>query len=276
MPESAVTRHREALVVRLGNEAVRWDEDSLAQHSRDTWCLSVLRSLRGTLTARPLCVVSPTTVEEISETLQYANQHGLAVVPFGGGSGVCGGVLPPDGAIVIDLRRMNRILELNETALTVRVQAGMMGNAFEAALNERRLHDAQLPAVDRPVDRRRLGVDARRRPVLDALRQHRGHAAGARGRVAGRPRACARGSGRARPPGRTCATSFSAPRARSASSPKRPCASGRCRSTAADRGSGSRRCTTAWRPSASSCAPAGARRWCVCTTASRPRACSPT
>jgi alkyldihydroxyacetonephosphate synthase len=135
MPESDVTHHREALVVRLGNEAVRWDENSLAQHSRDTWCLSVLRSLRGTLTARPLCIITPATVEEVSQALQYANQHRLAVVPFGGGSGVCGGVLPPDGAVVIDLRRLNRILELNETALTVRVQAGMMGNAFEAALN---------------------------------------------------------------------------------------------------------------------------------------------
>jgi len=38
--------------------------------------------------------------------------------------------------MVIDLRRMDRIIELNETALTVRVQAGMMGNAFEAALND--------------------------------------------------------------------------------------------------------------------------------------------
>jgi alkyldihydroxyacetonephosphate synthase len=136
MPESDVTRHREALVVRLGNAAVRWDEESLAQHSRDTWCLAVLRGLRGTLTARPLCVLTPVTLEEVSEALQYANHHGLAVVPFGGGSGVCGAVLPADGAIVIDLRRMNRIVEINETALTVRVQAGMMGNAFEAALND--------------------------------------------------------------------------------------------------------------------------------------------
>jgi alkyldihydroxyacetonephosphate synthase len=135
MPESDPSRHREALVARLGSAAVRWDEAFLAHHSRDTWCLSVLRSLRGTLTARPLCIIIPVTVEEVSEALQYANQHRLAVVPFGGGSGVCGGVLPDDGAVVIDLRRMNRILELNETALTVRVQAGMMGNAFEAALN---------------------------------------------------------------------------------------------------------------------------------------------
>ncbi|HEX7406525.1 MAG TPA: FAD-binding oxidoreductase [Candidatus Binatia bacterium] len=136
MAEADLVRHRQELTARLGSEIVRWNDDSLRQHSRDTWCLSVLRALRGTLTARPLCVVSPTGVEHISTVIEYANQQHLPIVPFGAGSGVCGGVLPADGAIVVDLRRMNRIVELNETALTVRVQAGMMGNAFEAALNE--------------------------------------------------------------------------------------------------------------------------------------------
>jgi alkyldihydroxyacetonephosphate synthase len=135
MPDSSAARHREALVTQLGAEAVSWDADSLTQHSRDTWCLSVLRDLRGTLTARPLCVVRPDSVEQISSVLEYANQHRVPVVPFGAGSGVCGGVLPREDAIVIDLRRMNRIVELNETALLVRVQAGMMGHAFEAELN---------------------------------------------------------------------------------------------------------------------------------------------
>ncbi len=128
-------RHRDALAARLGGDAVRWDDESLRRHSRDTWCLSVLHGLRGTLTAKPLCVVSPTAVDQVSAALAYANAQRLPVVPFGAGSGVCGGVLPPDGAVVIDMRRMNRILELNQTALLARVQAGMMGNAFEGALN---------------------------------------------------------------------------------------------------------------------------------------------
>lgn len=135
MPDSRVDRHRAALVARLGLDVVRWDDESLTQHSHDSWCLGVLRALRGSLTARPLCVANPTAIEQISGLLEYANQHRLVVVPYGAGSGVCGGVLPPEGAVVIDLRGMNRIVELNETALTVRVQAGMMGNALEAALN---------------------------------------------------------------------------------------------------------------------------------------------
>jgi alkyldihydroxyacetonephosphate synthase len=136
MAESPNARHRTALVARLGETVVRWDDDSLTQHSRDTWCLSQLRALRGTLTARPSCVVHPRTAADVATVLAYANGQRIPVVPYGAGSGVCGGVLPADGTIVLDLRSMNRIVELNGTALTVRVQAGMMGNAFEAALNE--------------------------------------------------------------------------------------------------------------------------------------------
>jgi alkyldihydroxyacetonephosphate synthase len=131
-PRSA---HRDALVAHLGADAVRWDDETLTTHSHDYWCLGVLRLMRGTLTARPLCVVSPDSTDQVVRVLEYADQHRLVIVPFGAGSGVCGGVLPADGALVVDLRRMNRMLELNETALTARVQAGMMGNAFEAALN---------------------------------------------------------------------------------------------------------------------------------------------
>jgi alkyldihydroxyacetonephosphate synthase len=136
MPESGAS-HRQQLVSRIGADAVSWDDETLKQHSRDTWCLSVLHSMRGQLETRPLCVVSPSSVEQVAAALRYANEQRVAVVPFGAGSGVCGGVLPEAGSIVIDLRRMNQLLELNETALTASVQAGMMGNACEQALNAR-------------------------------------------------------------------------------------------------------------------------------------------
>ena len=135
MRESDATRHRDALIAQLGPDVVRWDDAIVAQHRRDTWCLAVLRGMRGELTAQPLCVISPREVEQVSALLEYANQERLAIVPFGAGSGVCGGVLPADGAVVVDMRRMNRLLELNETALLARVQSGMMGNALEAVLN---------------------------------------------------------------------------------------------------------------------------------------------
>ncbi|HUI27926.1 MAG TPA: FAD-binding oxidoreductase [Candidatus Kryptonia bacterium] len=137
MPDLGPEQIRNDLTQHLGADGVRWDEETLREHSHDWWMIAQLRLLRGTLTARPACVVSPADTAQVAQVLAYANERRIAVVPFGAGSGVCGGVLPSDGQIVVDLRRMNRILDLNETALTVRVQPGMMGPAFEAALQAR-------------------------------------------------------------------------------------------------------------------------------------------
>jgi len=119
----------------LGSAQVHWDEQTLLDHSHDTWALALLRLQRGVLTDRPACVVTPLSTDHVAQTIRYASDHRIPVVPYGAGSGVCGGVLPPAGAIVIDLRRMDRIIDLNETALVARVQAGMMGGRFEAELN---------------------------------------------------------------------------------------------------------------------------------------------
>ena len=132
-----VERVRADLVAALGADRVEWSEASLAEHAHDTWPLSLLRLHQGRLTARPACVVRPTSTGEVATVLRYANEHRVPVVPFGGGSGVGGGVLPDGGTIVVDLRRLDALLELNETALQVRVQAGMFGHRFEEALQAR-------------------------------------------------------------------------------------------------------------------------------------------
>ncbi len=135
MPTFDPTPFRKALVSRLGADQVSWDDEALLEHAHDYWSLAQLRLLRGTLANRPLCVVRPASVEHVVEVLRYANEQRVPVVPYGAGSGVCGGVLPDEKAIVVDMRRMDRILELNETAMTVRVQAGKMGGVFEAELD---------------------------------------------------------------------------------------------------------------------------------------------
>lgn len=128
---------RRAVAGAVGADIVAWDDATLRARSRDTWPLSLIRDDRGTLTTRPACVVSPASVADVQAVLRFANREGVAVAPFGGGSGVCGGFLPDDGAIVLDMGRMNRLLEVDETSLFARVQAGMMGDHFEAALEER-------------------------------------------------------------------------------------------------------------------------------------------
>ena len=137
MAERAAQRVRDDLARALGADRVDDSDAARSAHAHDTWPLSLLRIHQGRFGTRPACVVTPRATEEVAATLRYANQHGIAVVPYGGGSGVSGGVLPAAGAIVVDLRALDQLLEVNETALQARVQAGMYGDRFEAALSAR-------------------------------------------------------------------------------------------------------------------------------------------
>ncbi|GIW44786.1 MAG: alkyldihydroxyacetonephosphate synthase [Candidatus Binatia bacterium] len=128
--------HRERLQQLLGDERVVFDEVVLQAHRKDTWFLNVYRASRGRLNVLPLAVVYPDSVEQVQEVVRYALAYKLPVVPFGGGSGVCGAIEPSAQAIVVDLRRMDRVVELNERALFARVQAGKMGEALEEELNQ--------------------------------------------------------------------------------------------------------------------------------------------
>jgi alkyldihydroxyacetonephosphate synthase len=137
MADVKIARLRNDLSGILGPERVSWDEQALLEHAHDTWPLSLLRLHRGELSNRPACVVRPRSTAEVSSALAYANLHSVPVVPFGAASGVCGGILPSDTAIVLDLRDMRDLIELNEVGLVARVQAGTMGNRFERELNDR-------------------------------------------------------------------------------------------------------------------------------------------
>ena len=60
----------------------------------------------------PDAVVWPTSTEEVAEIVRAAGRANLPIVPFGAGSGVCGGAVPIRGGLVLDLKRMRRLLEL--------------------------------------------------------------------------------------------------------------------------------------------------------------------
>ncbi|MGD9763580.1 MAG: FAD-binding oxidoreductase [Candidatus Binatia bacterium] len=137
MAEAEVERVRADLARVLGTERVKWSVAALAEHAHDNWPLALLRAHEGRLDVRPACIVYPTSAADVATVLAYANAQRVPVVPYGGGSGVCGGILPDARTIVVDLRRMDRVLDLNETALQVRVQAGRYGQRLEDELQVR-------------------------------------------------------------------------------------------------------------------------------------------
>jgi alkyldihydroxyacetonephosphate synthase len=87
----------------------------------------------------PDWVAYPDDEQAIVDLLDWAARHNVAVVPYGGGSSVCGGVEPAVGAsyagtVSMDLERLHRVLEVDRTSRAARIQAGALGPELEAQL----------------------------------------------------------------------------------------------------------------------------------------------
>ena len=133
----------------IDRDAISTDAADLAAHARDLWPRSLLLDRAGTNSLNLDCVVRPRTQEEVSEVVSWAQASRTPVVPFGGGSGVCGGIAA-DGGIALDLTALDAIVELDETSLLVTAQAGVAGPRLTRHLDERDLllgHEPQSLAI---------------------------------------------------------------------------------------------------------------------------------
>lgn len=134
---------QERLIDRLsrvvGSEQVISDPQRLSEASWDALGAGRIHPLRRPHVASPLCVIFPSSAAEVREVVLVANEEGMPIVPYGGGSGLMGGALSLRPGIVLDLRRMDKILEIDREARTARVQAGAVLESLEKALNKKEL-----------------------------------------------------------------------------------------------------------------------------------------
>jgi alkyldihydroxyacetonephosphate synthase len=112
--------------------------DRLA-HGRGRAFRDVVRALLGRRDPVPDLVVRPTTEAEIEHVLDWCGDAGIAVIPYGGGSSVVGGVEPRvgddyAGAVSLDLGALDRVLEVDPTSRAALVQAGVLGPHLEEQL----------------------------------------------------------------------------------------------------------------------------------------------
>ncbi len=87
----------------------------------------------------PDAVAFPKTEAEISAVLDWCGSNDISAIPFGGGSSVTGGVNPTTdprykGAVTIDLKHFNKVLEIDKTSQAARVQGGVLGPDLERQL----------------------------------------------------------------------------------------------------------------------------------------------
>ncbi len=97
----------------------------------DRYCYSMDASFYR---AVPDVVVFPQTTEQVSEVMRFANANGVPVTPRGAATGLCGGAVPLKGGIVLDLTKMNKILEIDLDNLCVRVESGVIQNQLNEEL----------------------------------------------------------------------------------------------------------------------------------------------
>ncbi|WP_127781734.1 FAD-binding oxidoreductase [Rhodococcus sp. X156] len=138
-----------ALVAAVGIEHVRTDRLTRVLHAGGKSYLDLLRRRRGDAEHAPDAVVCPADHQQVRQVLQACVQHEVAVVPFGGGTSVVGGVEPLRGRfsalVALDLTRLDALVDVDPVSMTATLQAGMRGPQVERELSAHGLTLGHFP-----------------------------------------------------------------------------------------------------------------------------------
>jgi alkyldihydroxyacetonephosphate synthase len=131
----------QALLDVVGAGHVQSDPEARIRHTRGKSTADLLRIRAGDAVDAPDAVVLPGSHAEVVEVLEVCSQHRVAVVPFGGGTSVVGGLAPHArsyaGFVAMDLRRLDRLLELDTESRVATLEPGVLAPRAEALLRER-------------------------------------------------------------------------------------------------------------------------------------------
>ncbi|MFL6724318.1 MAG: FAD-binding oxidoreductase, partial [Sphingomicrobium sp.] len=100
-----------------------------------------LTDWRGRWHGRAAAILQPSTTQEVAAMVAMAAEHGVALVPQGGNTSMVGGATPPDdgSALILSLRRMNRIRSIDTVSLRAVAEAGVVLQTFHEAVADKRL-----------------------------------------------------------------------------------------------------------------------------------------
>ncbi len=142
LPASTLAeRERDRLAAIVGAARVGVDDRVRLLHTRGKSTKDLLRIRSGEADDAPDAVVFPGSHEEVLELMAVCGEAAIAVVPFGGGTSVVGGLEPRrdsyNAVIALDMGRMNNLLELDEQSRTATLESGLLGPDAEELLADR-------------------------------------------------------------------------------------------------------------------------------------------
>lgn len=135
----------EALIGAIGAEKVASDAASLNARRYDQWAVKHLRDWRGESVPAPGWVVRPGSVADVQAVVRIANERRAPLIPFGLGSGVCGGIEPGPESILLDMSAMNAVRFIDDRDLLASFDAGLNGLEAEEAVAARGLTIGHWP-----------------------------------------------------------------------------------------------------------------------------------
>ncbi len=133
----------------VGKDNVTEIETDRILNAHDAWPLALAKIRAGEILPSADIVCFPETSDEVSKILIMANDLKIPIVPVGGGAGTCGGTVPLYGGIQLDLKRFDKIYEIDHSSMTVRVQAGVIGEDLEAEVNRHGYTTGHTPTSTR-------------------------------------------------------------------------------------------------------------------------------
>jgi alkyldihydroxyacetonephosphate synthase len=147
-----------ALIDALGADAVLDDDDARARHAGGQAYADLIRRRGGDTSDAPDAVLVPGTASAIADVLRICAAATVAVVPWGGGTSVVGGLSAQRGdcvaVVALDLARLDRLVSVDEVSLTATFEPGIRTPAAEAALAD---HGLTLGHVPQSYERATLG-----------------------------------------------------------------------------------------------------------------------
>ena len=126
------------------------DKEERLNHTYGKSFPDTARSLLKDFSSPPDLVAFPNTEDELVNVMDWCDESNIAVIPYGGGSSVCGGVETQvgdsySGAVSLDLRNLNKIIEIDRESRSARIQAGILGPDLESNLKKENLTMRHYP-----------------------------------------------------------------------------------------------------------------------------------